>query len=254
MDEIPIIRSRLFSRYPSVVFGFSTRVGGVSPEPFGMNLSFNVGDKPSRVAENRRRFLEVLNVPSDRLAIPRQSHSKTVRRVSHPGEYSNCDALVTDEEEVYLAVSVADCIPLFMYDPKKSVIAAVHVGWRGSSSGIVKETLRVLRAEFLTVAEDLVVYLGPSARACCYEVREDVASKFPPQFLHGKSPGKLMLDLVNLTKAELIEIGVQEDQIDGDGRCTICTPELFHSYRRDGERSGRMIGVIGLAHKLPFLG
>jgi YfiH family protein len=247
MEEIPVIRSREFSQYPSLVFGFSTRIGGVSPEPFALNLSFNVGDDPSRVAENRRRFLGVLNAPSDRLAIPRQSHSKTIRGVTHPGEYPNCDALVTGENEVYLVVSVADCIPLFMYDPKRNVVAAVHVGWRGSAAGIVKETIRVLRAEFLTAPEDLVVYLGPSARACCYEVGEDVASKFSPQFLRPRSPGKMMLDLTGVTKAELTKNGVKRNRIEHDGRCTICKPELFHSYRRDGERSGRMMGVIGLA-------
>jgi hypothetical protein len=144
-------------------------------------------------------------------------------------------------------VSVADCIPLFMYDPSKHVIAAVHVGWRGSASGIVKQTMGVLREEFVTAPEDLVVYLGPSARACCYEVGEDVASKFPPQFLQPKSPGKLLLDLTGVTRAELIQNGVREDRIEEDGHCTICTPELFCSYRRDGERSGRMMGVIGIS-------
>lgn len=247
MDEILVIRSQSFSEHPSIVFGFSTRIGGVSPEPFALNLSFNVSDDPNRVAENRRRFLGVLNIPSGRLAIPRQSHSKTVRRVTHPGECSNCDGLVTGEKGVYLIVSVADCIPLFMYDPRRNVIAAIHVGWRGSSSGIVKETMRVLRAEFVTAPEDLVVYLGPSARACCYQVGEDVASKFPPQFLQPKSPGKMLLDLTGVTKGELIQNGVRKDRIEEDGRCTICTAELFHSYRRDGERSGRMMGVIGLA-------
>ncbi|MGA9364517.1 MAG: peptidoglycan editing factor PgeF [Bacteroidota bacterium] len=247
MDEIPIIRSRKFSEYPSIAFGFSTRIGGVSPEPLGLNLSFNVGDDRDRVAENRRRFLAVFNIPPDRLAIPKQSHSKTVKRVNHPGEYADCDALVTGEKGVYLVVSVADCIPLFMYDPIRKLVAAVHVGWRGSASGIVRETMRILREEFATAPEDLGVYLGPSARACCYEVREDVASKFPPQFLQPKSPGKLLLDLTGATKAQLIQNGVREDRIEKNGSCTICTPELFHSYRRDGQRSGRMMGVIGLA-------
>ena len=247
MDEVRILRSQKFSSYPSIVFGFSTRIGGVSPEPFGLNLSFNVGDDRDRVAENRRRFLGVLNVPPDRLAIPKQSHSNTVQRVNHPGEYADCDVLVTGEKGVYLVVSVADCIPLFMHDPIRKVVAAVHVGWRGSASGIVVETTRILRAEFATKTQDLVAYLGPSARACCYEVREDVASKFPPQFLQPKSPGILLLDLTGVTKAELIQSGVRQDRIEEDGNCTICTPELFHSYRRDGQRSGRMMGVIGLA-------
>jgi YfiH family protein len=247
MDEIPVVRPRGFSQHPSLVFGFSTRIGGVSPEPYALNLSFNVGDDSSRVVENRRRFFGSLNVPSDRLAIPRQFHSKNVRRVSHPGEYANCDALVTAEKNVYLVVSVADCVPLFLYDSNKNVVAAVHVGWRGSVSGIVKETMRILKAEFATAPADLIAYLGPSARSCCYEVREDVANKFPPQFLRPKSPGRLFLDLAGVTKAELIENGIGRDRIEEDGRCTICTPRLFHSYRRDGEQSGRMMGVIGLA-------
>jgi YfiH family protein len=246
MDETPVIRSQKFSEYPSLVFGFSTRIGGISPEPYALNLSFNVGDDPSRVVENRRRFFGSLNVPSDRLAIPRQSHSKIVRRVGYPGAYANCDALVTAEKNVYLVVSVADCVPLFLYDPNKNVAAAVHVGWRGSASGIVKETMRIFRAEFTTKPADLVVYLGPSARSCCYEVREDVANRFAPQFLQPKSPGKFLLDLTGVTRAELIENGVRRDRIEEDGRCTICTPELFHSYRRNGPRSGRMMGVIGV--------
>jgi YfiH family protein len=247
MNEVRIIRSQKFSAYPSLVFGFSTRIDGVSPEPFALNLSFSVGDNRDRVVENRRRFLGVLKVPPDRLAIPKQSHSNTVQRVNHPGEYANCDALVTGEKGVYLVVSVADCIPLFMYDPIRKVVASVHVGWRGSASGIVVETTRILRAEFATKTQDLVAYLGPSARACCYEVREEVANRFPPQFLQPKSPGKLLLDLAGVTKAELIQSGVRQDRIEEDGNCTICTPELFHSYRRDGQRSGRMMGVIGLA-------
>jgi YfiH family protein len=223
------------------------RIGGVCPDHFAFDLSGKVGDVGANVAENRRRFLGALSIPSDRLAIPRQSHSKNVRRVTHPGEYANCDALVTGEKSVYLVVSVADCVPLFLYDPNKNVVAAVHIGWRGSAAGIVKETLRILSAEFTTAPGNLVVYLGPSARSCCYEVGEDVASKFPPQFLQLKSPRKFLLDLTGVTKAELIEIGVRGNRIEEDGRCTICTPQLFHSYRRDGEYSGRMMGVIGLA-------
>jgi YfiH family protein len=247
MDEIRIIRSQRFSEYPSIVFGISTRIGGVSPDPYALNLSFDVGDDRVRVTENRRRFLEALNVSSDQLAIPKQSHGTTVRRVDRPGAYANCDALVTGHKGVYLVVSVADCIPLCVYDPSKNVIAAVHVGWRGGASGIVKETIRILKEEFVTTPEEFVVYLGPSARACCYEVGEDVACKFPPQFLHQKPPGKPLLDLIGVTKAQLIHAGLREDRIEENGECTICTPELFHSYRRDGERSGRMMGVIGLA-------
>lgn len=246
MDDLPVIRSSKFSEYPSVILGCSTRTGGVSPEPYGLNLSFHVGDDHARVLENRQRFFRRLGIALDQLAIPEQCHSNTVRRVFRPGSYEKCDALVTDQGAVFLTMSVADCIPLFMYDPQKDVVAAVHVGWRGCASGIVTETIRLLAREFAVQPEHLLVYMGPSARACCYEVGDDVANDFPARFLQRKSAAKFFLDLPGVSKSQLIENGVREDRIEENGTCTICTPELFHSYRRDGARSGRMIGVIGL--------
>ena len=246
MNEIPIIRSAKLSEYPPVLFGLSTRMGGVSPEPFGLNLSFDVGDEWWRVVENRRRFFEGLRIGLDELAIPQQCHSKRVRKVFFPGGYENCDALVTSERGVFLAVSVADCLPMFIYDPKQNVVAALHIGWRGCVGGIVEEATEFLEREFSSRPEDFVIFLGPSARSCCYEIGEDVARKYDEQFLHPKSAGKFFLDLPETLKHRLRGKGVQEDRIEDDGRCTICSPELFHSYRRDGERSGRMMGVIGL--------
>jgi YfiH family protein len=246
MPGIDIISSSKFSEYPKLVFGHSTRIGGVSPEPYALNLSFSVGDDPSRVWENRRRFFGELNIPLDRLAIPEQRHTNVVRIVSEPGEYEACDALLTNAEGVYLVVSVADCIPLFVFDPVKNVIGAIHVGWRGSASGIVNEALRVLGEEFSSSPEDLIACIGPSARSCCYEVGGEVASKFPEEYIRAKSHGKFFLDLPGFSKRQLVEFGVKEERIEESGKCTICTLGLFHSHRRGGGRSGRMMGVIGL--------
>ena len=246
MFEVPVIRSSKLLEFPAVVFGMSTRQGGISPEPYGLNLSFNVGDERDRVIENRRRFFHTLRIGLEELAMPLQCNGNTVRRVHLPGGYENCDALVTSERGVYLVVTVADCIPVFMYDPNRHVVAAVHVGWRGAASGVIVETMRLLKEEFSSRPEDLVVSVGPSARACCYEVEEDVARKFPEQFLHAKSHGKFILDLHSFSKGVMIENGVRKERIEDNGRCTICTPELFHSYRRDGKHSGRMMGTIGL--------
>jgi YfiH family protein len=250
MPGIDMIRSSKFSEYPRLVFGHSTRLGGVSPEPYALNLSFSVGDDSSRVWENRRRFFGGLNIPLDRLAIPKQRHTNVVRVVSEPGEYETCDALLTDVEGVYLVVSVADCIPLFVFDPIKNVVGAIHVGWRGSASGIVNEALKVLGEEFSSSPEDLIAYIGPSARSCCYEVGGEVAGKFPEEYTRAKSDGKFFLDLPGLSRRRLMEFGVKEERIEENGKCTICTPGLFHSYRRGGGRSGRMMGVIGLLHQM----
>lgn len=246
MRTLPIIKSSKLSEYPDVVAGVSTRVGGISPEPYGLNLSFHVGDERGNVVENRRRFLESLGIWSEEIAVPNQCHTSTVRIARWPSVYEKCDALVTAERRVFLVVTVADCIPVLMYDRKNKVVAAVHVGWRGAASDIVQSALDSLRREFLTDFHDLIVFLGPSARSCCYDVGEDVASRFPGDFLRPSKNGKWFLDLQGFTKAQLAQFDLLPDQIEEDGRCTICRPDLFNSFRREGKRSGRMMGVIGL--------
>src|SRR5437867_13070315 len=112
LSEGSLIRSTLFARYHAVVFGLSTRLGGVSRDPLSMNLSFNVGDDPEHVRVNRSRFFSVLNVREDRIAFQRQIHGDNVINAIAPGMYDDCDALVTFQRDLFLAVSVADCVPI----------------------------------------------------------------------------------------------------------------------------------------------
>ncbi len=247
MQDIPIVQSAKLLAYPDLICAVSTKLGGISPDPYGLNMSFHVGDDHENVLVNRQRFFKKLNIDLDHLAIPRQCHTNTVRNAPRPGSYERCDALVTNQRRVFLTVTVADCIPLFLYDPRTSVVAVIHVGWRGAASGIIPATLKLLGDEFSTNPKDLVAFLGPSARVCCYEVGQDVARRFSTEFLRPRSHGKHCLDLVSFSRYQLIRGGVAIDQVEVDGRCTICRPELFHSYRRNGEKSGRMMGVIGLS-------
>ncbi|HEV8537568.1 MAG TPA: polyphenol oxidase family protein, partial [Bacteroidota bacterium] len=178
-----IIRSKLLSRYPNVVFGMSTRLGGFSLEPLGMNLSYSVGDRREDVDKNRERFFGALNISGERVAFPRQIHSGTVNVASVPGDYENCDALISNLKDVYLSVSIADCVPIFLYDPVAGSVAAVHSGWRGCKSGIVGSAIRRLETEFGVLPSNLVAYIGSSAGVCCYEVGEEVASAFDRAFV-----------------------------------------------------------------------
>ena len=212
-----------------------------------MNLSFNVGDDPQNIIENRKRFFESVGIPDNSLAIPRQVHGDTVRRVTEPGRFESCDALLTNVKEIFLAVSTADCVPIFLVDPITKSLAAVHSGWRGSKLSILSKTVIALQNEFGTKVENLVAYIGPSAAVCCYEVGEEVAKEFDEKYLQKNQGRKAHLDLKQFNKNLLLEAGVHEKNIEVSPHCTICNPELFHSYRRDKEKSGRMMGVIGLA-------
>lgn len=241
-----IIRSEILSRYRQIVFGMSTRNGGVSPGGLGMNLSFDVGDDKVNVIENRRRFFEALHIGLDELAFPVQCHSSTVRSITMWGGYEDCDGLATSELGVFIAISVADCVPIFLFDPVTRTVAGIHAGWRGTSSGITRNAVALMKAEFGASARDIVAFIGPAAGKCCYEVGSDVAKRFKPEFVEAGTGDKWKVDLKGANVSELISSGVSPSNIEQHGGCTIHESKQFHSYRRDGDSSGRMISVIGI--------
>ena len=223
----------------------STKVGGVSPRPLDLNLSFHVGDDAENVTKNRELFFGSLGIGVGELAVPQQIHSNTVRRADRPAHYPSCDALLTDVPGVYLCVTVADCVPLLIYDPRNRVVAAVHAGWRGSLSQIAKRAVVTLDIEYNSRPEYLYAFVGPAAGVCCYEVGPEVASEFEGGSIE-KRGGKNFLDLKSVNFQHLSACGVLQSRIEVCTHCTICKPDLFHSFRRDKQESGRMMGVIGL--------
>ena len=245
MDGVRVIRSELLDAAGIIVSGVSTRLGGVSPPPLGMNLSYAVDDTEENVTANRKIFLGELGIRTEPLAFPGQVHSATVCIAAVPGRYPGCDALVTRVRGVYCGVSVADCAPLLLLDTRSPAVAAVHAGWRGTADGIAAKTVDVLGREFGTKPADLVVFLGPSAGSCCYNVGEEVAGRFHPNCVD-RSAGLVRLDLKKANVRQLVKAGIPLDHIEVSELCTICRPDLFHSFRRDRLRSGRMMAVIGL--------
>jgi YfiH family protein len=239
-----IVTSRILASVPRVRFGLSTRHGGVSPEPYGMNLSFAVGDDEHRVKENRERFFESLGIDQESVAIPGQVHSGRVMKVETPGRYPECDGLVTDRPGVYCCVSGADCIPVFLVDPLHPAVGAVHAGWRGTVAGIAKSAVELMQKTFASQPENLLAYIGPGADVCCYEVGAEVAERFPQGTVLVRE-GKRFVDLKKANREQLVGAGLPEGNIEVSPSCTI-SDSLYHSYRRDGKKSGRMMGVIGL--------
>ena len=241
-----IIQSKLLSRYPEVRCGVSTRNGGASLPPFGMNLSFNVGDDIDHVNENRRRFFHEFGTNNEHVAFTKQVHGSEINFVDTPGFNDSCDALMTSTQGLFLAISVADCIPIFLFDTKLKCIAAVHSGWRGSKLQIIAKAVNEMKGEFNSDPENLIAFIGPSAGVCCYEVGEEVASQFDEQFVVRKAGSKPHIDLKRFNKHLLMKKSVSEQNIEVSEYCTICNPQIFHSYRRDKEKSGRMMGIIGM--------
>lgn len=234
---------RIFKPYDGVEAAITLR--GDADDGYGFNMSLTVGDDQDRVRENRARLARRFGFQPERLATQRQVHGDAIEVVGRGYQPCESDALITAEAGWLLAVSVADCIPVLLYDPAHHLVAGVHSGWRGTQADITARTIGRLRQEYGTRPDDLRVYVGPAASQCCYEVGADVASRFDPRHSRELGGGKYLFDNKGAVLAQLLGAGVRAGHIELDTRCTICDPSL-HSYRRDGARSGRMFGVIGL--------
>lgn len=240
-----IIKSELFKKFPEIIFGLSTKIGLERKPPYFFNLSLTVNDDENLVKENRKEFFAQLGLNQEQIAFQKQIHSDIIKFVDKPGLLGESDALITAKTNIGLAISVADCTPIFIYDKSNMVIAAVHSGWRGTQKQILKKTLNNLKFHWKSAPENLYIYVGPSISQKNYEVGQEVASQFDQKYLLKKN-GKLYLDVVNANIDMLRQFGIPEEQIEISEYCTYGEKDLLHSYRRDGIISGRSLGVIAL--------
>jgi polyphenol oxidase len=169
-----------------------------------------------------------------------------------PGEW---DAVITNQPGVLVTVRTADCVPILLHDPIHRVVAAVHSGWRGSVAGIVPKTLITMQQEFGSLADSLHVAIGPSAGSCCYEVDEPVLNAlrsypFWKLVVRETGPGRALLDLREFVRRQAQAAGVLQQHMWTVSHCTICRPDLFFSYRREGVVKDTMTSGIMLSAPL----
>lgn len=162
------------------------------------------------------------------------------------------DALVTNQPSVMVTVRTADCVPVLLHDPVRRVVAAVHAGWRGAIAGIVPKTVALLVSRFGARVETLRMAIGPSAGPCCYEVDEPVLSRLREVFpawhdvVEPMETDKARLDLRAFVRRQGLADGLQAERIVTVNACTICHPDLFFSYRREGVVKATMVSGIAL--------
>jgi len=240
-----IIKPYIFNRFREIIFGFSTRISENIKSSFSFNLSYSVGDDKDIVTKSRKAFFESLGLQLGNVGYQQQAHSDIIKIIECGGDNGESDSLITNKTELGLAISVADCTPIFIYDFNNRVIAAGHSGWRGTEKKILLKTLIKLDQEFNSNANDLIAYIGPSISQPNYEVGKEVAEKFHVKYVM-KNYDKLFLDVSRINFDILKEFGVPQNQIQKSELCSYEFSTLFHSYRRDGDKSGRSLGVIAI--------
>ena len=222
--------------------GTTTRLNGASRDPFdSFNLAGHVGDRPEAVAGNRQQLRARLNLPAEPAWLQQQHRNKVIR--VKQGRSAAADGAYTDTAGEVCAVLTADCVPLLLCNRNGAWIAALHIGWRGLCSRVIKHGVSMFDA----APRNLLAWIGPHIRQENYEVGADVvsacASIWPEtrSAIHPGRPDHWYLDLSGLVKAELRQLGVT--QVYDCDRCTYADRDLFYSYRRDGV-TGRMATLI----------
>jgi YfiH family protein len=242
--------------HDEVTHGVFTRLGGVSPSPYGsLNVGHCVGDEGELVDANHDRVCEALGVSRGDVATAHQVHGSGVAPVGlgHRGRVIPAtDALITDTSGVALMLRFADCLPVLLYDPARQAIGLAHAGWRGTIAGIGAKTVVAMMEAYGSCPADIIAGLGPCIGPCCYqvgtEVIEAVKANFNPWqgLLRSQGDGSFHFDLWEANRRQLAELGVEEIEV--MQLCTACHTDEFFSHRVEGGRTGRFAVILGMTH------
>jgi polyphenol oxidase len=197
------------------------------------------GDEPVGIVMGRWSALqEQLTRAAPRLATARQVHGSRV--VVHGAGWEGwlrvdgADGHAATERGTAMAVSIADCVPVFLAHPA-GAIALLHSGWRGTADRIVQHGVAALEQRGFPAIE-LRMHLGPAICGRCYEVSPDV---------HARLTGRVVdrpatVDLRALIADHARAAGVR--QIATSPLCTRCDQDRLFSHR--GGDAGRMLGAM----------
>ncbi|ODS81290.1 MAG: hypothetical protein ABS46_11880 [Cytophagaceae bacterium SCN 52-12] len=246
--EPELVRPVIAEKFPGLTMAQSTRYGGISEGLYAsLNLGLSTGDEREAVEENRRRFWSALGTSEAHTAGGYQVHGSEIKVVDKPGYYDGHDAFVTDQPDLFLDVTVADCVPVLIFDPVKKAIAAIHAGWRGTVEQITGKTVALLQKAYGTNPADCIAYIGTCIGFDSFEVSAEVAREFAPELQkEAGSPGKHLVDLKEANRRQLLQAGMTDEFIEVSPFCTVADHHRFFSFRKEGGVTGRMLAVIGM--------
>jgi YfiH family protein len=215
---------------PGLVHGFEQRAPSDGAEAPG---------------ESRARVAAALD-GKGRLFLLRQVHGASVVEAPWSGT-PEADASVAASAGCLLGIQTADCLPVLLVDPGRRLVAAAHAGWRGTAAGVAARAVDALVTRG-SRPEDLLAALGPGIGPCCYEVGDELREAFGASGACLFRPGpksRPHLDVRAANVRQLLDAGLRPAALHHVADCTRCRADLYHSYRREGKASGRMISFVG---------
>lgn len=267
-NSLPQPRLLNYDLGPGVTVFSTTRQGGYSQGSYGeMNVNAYCGDDQATVAKNRELLSNALGLSNtDRLVVPHQVHGTGVvytKREEAPydaaafqTEMEGKDIVMTDEQELCIGVSTADCVPIVLYDPNRHCAAVVHAGWRGTAKKAVLVATSRLSALYAGSTSCMQAVIGPCISQKNFEVGQEVYDAFCSEGFPMDRVARLMpandgngqkwhVDLPLCNRLLLEQAGVEPGHIYDCGICTYDNSDRFFSARRMGINSGRIFtGIV----------
>ena len=274
IDGVSFFQFPKLSGLADVRHGIFTRNAGESIGVYrSLNVSFDVGDESRNVKQNRKiisrciggddlvfidqvhgaRVLTFKNESDVGMAVAADDFSKDSHAyikngkndvyASGPSDKLVGDAMVTNIRGKFLAVQVADCQSVLMYEPARQVIANVHAGWRGSIKNIVGRTIKTMERKFGCCSRNIVAGISPSLGPCCAQFVH--YQKEIPAIYWQYKDDRDNFDFWSISRDQLRDAGVLIENIDVSQVCTKCDAGNFFSYRVENT-TGRFAAVIGL--------
>ena len=199
---------------------------------------------------------KVLDIPEEKIYRAKQVHGNDVLIIKDQ-DYSQVsveekDGLITNVKGMALATYHADCVPIYFYDNNKEVIGMAHAGWKGTLNNISESIIKNMIKHFDSNIEDITVAIGPSIGSCCYEIGHDVEILFKDRYpneinIIENKDGKIYLNLWEVNKINLLNLGINERNIFYSDTCTSCKVDKLYSYRKEKGTKNRMIAAISLS-------
>jgi YfiH family protein len=264
IHSIEYFESSLLGECDFLTHAFCTRIGGVSEEDYAsLNISFKEGDFESRILQNWYRLAMAFAIPVDQFLTLNQVHSDDIFVIKPYGEYFpadralNFDAIVTSRDNLAICIKTADCVPVFIVDRVKKIIAVVHAGWKSTALEITAKVIRLLNEKYRSAPQDILTAIGPAIGKCCFEIDTASANTFLNQKDHeaflfpGKRPDKWMVNLTEANRRQIINCGIPEANIDVSDLCTSCRQDLFFSHRGSGGITGRQLNFMMIKGDVP---
>lgn len=211
----------------------------ISPQNVLIALSVNNGEGYIE------SFFNSIEMNINKAVFMNQTHSSNVKKINRFNYFfyrsknlvHNTDAMITNKQNIPLVVRTADCLPLVLYSESKSVLAVVHAGWVGIVSNIIEKTVLSMIKDYGAEASHIYAYLGPRILMEDYEVSIEVADRFNSKTKKGDS---WFVDIAGEAAHKLLELGLKKENIE-DSKLGTYSDERFFSYRKDKNKSGRIL-------------